>query len=63
MLNRIISRLEVSFLSITDVILGGAGLLYRAFAIGKLALVSPIASAFAAVTALLATQPVSRWQV
>jgi hypothetical protein len=54
--------LEVSFLSITDVILGGAGLLYRAFAIGKLALVSPIASAFAAVTALLATQPVSRWQ-
>lgn len=35
-------------------ILGGAGLLYRAFAIGKLALVSPIASAFAAVTALLA---------
>jgi uncharacterized membrane protein len=36
------------------VILGGAGLLYRAFAIGKLALVSPIASAFAAVTALLA---------
>jgi drug/metabolite transporter (DMT)-like permease len=36
------------------IILGGAGLLYRAFAIGKLALVSPIASAFAAVTALLA---------
>jgi drug/metabolite transporter (DMT)-like permease len=35
-------------------ILGGAGLLYRAFAIGKLALVSPIASGFAAVTALLA---------
>jgi hypothetical protein len=34
--------------------LGGAGLLYRAFAIGKLALVSPIASAFAAVTAMLA---------
>jgi drug/metabolite transporter (DMT)-like permease len=36
------------------IILGGAGLLYRAFAVGKLALVSPIASAFAAVTALLA---------
>jgi drug/metabolite transporter (DMT)-like permease len=36
------------------IILGGAGLLYRAFAIGKLALVSPIASAFAAITALLA---------
>jgi drug/metabolite transporter (DMT)-like permease len=35
-------------------IMGGAGLLYRAFAIGKLALVSPIASGFAAVTALLA---------
>lgn len=36
------------------VILAGAGLLYRAFAIGPLALTSPIAASFAAVTALLA---------
>jgi drug/metabolite transporter (DMT)-like permease len=35
-------------------ILGGAALLYRAFAIGTLSLVSPIAASFAAVTALLA---------
>jgi drug/metabolite transporter (DMT)-like permease len=35
-------------------ILGGAALLYRAFAIGTLALVSPVAASFAAVTALLA---------
>ena len=35
-------------------ILGGAALLYRAFAIGTLALVSPIAASFAALTALLA---------
>ena len=34
-------------------ILGGAALLYRAFAIGTLSLVSPIAASFAAVTALL----------
>lgn len=34
-------------------ILGGAALLYRAFAIGALALVSPIAARFAAVTAVL----------
>jgi drug/metabolite transporter (DMT)-like permease len=34
-------------------ILGGAALLYRAFAIGTLALVSPIAASFAAVTAVL----------
>lgn len=34
-------------------ILAGAGLLYRAFAIGTLALVSPIAASFAALTALL----------
>lgn len=36
------------------IILGGAALLYRAFAIGTLALVSPIAASYAAVTALLA---------
>ena len=35
-------------------ILGGAALLYRAFAIGTLSLVSPIAASFAAVTAMLA---------
>lgn len=35
-------------------IMGGAALLYRAFAVGTLALVSPIASSFAALTALLA---------
>ncbi len=35
-------------------ILGGAALLYRAFAIGTLSLVSPIAASFAALTALLA---------
>ncbi len=35
-------------------ILGGAALLYRAFAVGTLALVSPIAASFAAITALLA---------
>jgi drug/metabolite transporter (DMT)-like permease len=34
-------------------ILGGAALLYRAFAIGTLSLVSPIAASFAALTALL----------
>src|SRR6185437_6700344 len=34
-------------------ILGGAALLYRAFAIGTLSLVSPIAASFAAITALL----------
>jgi len=34
-------------------ILGGAVLLYRAFAIGTLSLVSPIAASFAAITALL----------
>lgn len=34
-------------------ILGGAGLLYRAFAVGTLALVSPLAASFAAVTTLL----------
>lgn len=39
---------------ISLVILAGAGLLYRALAIGTLALVSPIAASFAAVTALLA---------
>jgi drug/metabolite transporter (DMT)-like permease len=36
------------------VILAGAGLLYRAFAIGTLALTSPIAASYAAITALLA---------
>ena len=36
------------------VILGGAFLLYRAFAIGPLALVSPVAASYAAITALLA---------
>ncbi|HEU5439664.1 MAG TPA: EamA family transporter [Ktedonobacterales bacterium] len=36
------------------VILVGAGLLYRAFAIGTLAVVSPIAASYAAVAALLA---------
>lgn len=36
------------------VILAGAGLLYRAFAIGTLALTSPIAASYAALTALLA---------
>jgi drug/metabolite transporter (DMT)-like permease len=36
------------------VILAGAGLLYRAFAVGTLALVSPIAASYAAITALLA---------
>lgn len=36
------------------VILGGAALLYRAFAVGTLAIVSPIAASYAAVTALLA---------
>ena len=35
-------------------IMAGAALLYRAFAIGTLAIVSPISSSFAAVTALLA---------
>lgn len=35
-------------------ILGGAALLYRAFAIGTLSLISPIAASFAAVTAVLA---------
>jgi len=35
------------------IILGGAGLLYRAFAVGTLALVSPLAASFAAVTTLL----------
>jgi drug/metabolite transporter (DMT)-like permease len=35
-------------------IMGGAALLYRAFAIGTLSLVSPIAASFAAITALLA---------
>ncbi|MBF6590945.1 MAG: DMT family transporter [Ktedonobacterales bacterium] len=35
-------------------ILAGAGFLYRAFAIGTLALASPIAASFAAITALLA---------
>jgi drug/metabolite transporter (DMT)-like permease len=35
-------------------ILGGAALLYRAFTIGTLSLVSPIAASFAALTALLA---------
>jgi drug/metabolite transporter (DMT)-like permease len=40
--------------AINVLILGGAGLLYRAFAIGTLAVVSPIAAGFAAVTALLA---------
>ncbi len=35
-------------------ILGGAALLYRAFAIGTLALTSPIAASFGAITALLA---------
>ena len=34
-------------------ILGGAALLYRAFAIGTLSIVSPVAASFAAVTALL----------
>ena len=34
-------------------ILGGAALLYRAFAIGTLSIVSPIAASFAALTALL----------
>lgn len=34
-------------------IMCGAGFLYRAFAVGKLALVSPIAAGFAAITALL----------
>ncbi len=34
-------------------IMSGAGFLYRAFAVGKLALVSPIAAGFAAITALL----------
>ncbi len=36
------------------VILGGAGLLYHAFAIGNIALVSPIAASYSAITALLA---------
>src|SRR5690349_3175118 len=36
------------------VILAGAGLLYRAFAIGTLALTSPIAASYAAITSLLA---------
>ncbi|HEX8033982.1 MAG TPA: DMT family transporter [Ktedonobacterales bacterium] len=36
------------------IILSGAGLLYRAFAIGTLAIVSPIAASYAAITALLA---------
>ena len=35
-------------------ILGGAALVYRAFAIGTLSIVSPIAASFAAVTAVLA---------
>src|SRR5579884_215516 len=35
-------------------IMAGAGLLYRAFAIGTLALTSPIAASYAAITALLA---------
>ncbi len=35
-------------------IMGGAALLYRAFAVGAIALVSPIAASFAAITALLA---------
>lgn len=35
-------------------IMGGAGLLYRAYAIGTLSLVSPICASFAAVTAILA---------
>ena len=35
-------------------IMGGAALLYRAFAIGVIALVSPIAAGFAAITTLLA---------
>jgi drug/metabolite transporter (DMT)-like permease len=35
-------------------IMGGAGFLYRAFAIGKIAIASPIAASFAAVTAILA---------
>lgn len=34
-------------------IMAGAGFLYQAFAVGKLALVSPIAAGFAAITALL----------
>jgi drug/metabolite transporter (DMT)-like permease len=41
-------------LALNLVILGGAALLYRAFAIGTLAIVSPIAASFAALTALLA---------
>jgi drug/metabolite transporter (DMT)-like permease len=36
------------------IIVGGAGLLYRAFAIGNIALASPIAASYSAVTALLA---------
>jgi drug/metabolite transporter (DMT)-like permease len=40
--------------SLNLVIMGGAALLYRAFAIGTLSLVSPIAASFAAITALLA---------
>ena len=36
------------------VILGGAGLLYHGFAIGNIALVSPIAASYSAITALLA---------
>ncbi len=36
------------------VIIGGAGLLYRAFAIGSISLASPIAASYSAITALLA---------
>jgi drug/metabolite transporter (DMT)-like permease len=46
--------LVIAAVGINLVILAGAGLLYRGLAMGTLALVSPIAATFAAVTALLA---------
>lgn len=47
-------NLTLAAAAINLLIMGGAALLYRAFAVGTLALVSPIAASFAAITALLA---------
>lgn len=46
--------LTLAAAALSLIILGGAALLYRSFAIGTLAIVSPIAASYAAVTALLA---------